>query len=551
MAKKILVTFNWLLVTLIMVMVVAGASWGIPQKIAFSGRLTDSRGNAITSVDSVTFKLYDSQNGGNRLGSPPYEETMSNLTLPNGIINATLSIPPEIFQNNDNVWLEVSFVPSGGNSVTLSRQQLVSVPFAYRAAVADSAAAGGGWTTDGSTKTTTNYNVGIGTTAPSATLEVVGEVGISRKDTRGFPIQRLALNPAGSIQFNRRDLETGFLLPADLLLNPDGGNVGIGTTEPRVKLDVRDATSGAVVYGRNTYPSGGIGLVGSYAGVMGESERGIGVYGVGPTAGKFDGNLLVSGNVGIGTTSPRAKLEVSVALTDNVTKPLAIGKGISNYLTVSNTGNVGIGTTTPTKRLDIAGELQATGTGNNYFAGNVGIGTTAPIAKLEVAGGIRATDWVTIGGPITNGKLNVFGEVFFTSLPDVTGSNWSLLGVDNSTGRLYKNISPSPSSRRYKEDIKKLEDNFTKVLDLEPKSFVFKSSGVRDIGYIAEDLDEFGLKNLVIYDRNGQPDGIKYEKISVYLVEIIKGLKDELRNIKAENETLKQRLEALESGRRE
>jgi hypothetical protein len=44
----------------------------------------------------------------------------------------------------------------------------------------------------------------------------------------------------------------------------------------------------------------------------------------------------------------------------------------------------------------------------------------------------------------------------------------------------------------------------------------------------------------VIYDKDGQPDGLKYELVSLYLLEVVKELK-------AENEELKQRVEALES----
>jgi hypothetical protein len=58
-----------------------------------------------------------------------------------------------------------------------------------------------------------------------------------------------------------------------------------------------------------------------------------------------------TGNVGIGTPSPGAKLEVAVDASDADTKPLVVGKGTTNYLTILNNGNVGIGTTNPTADL--------------------------------------------------------------------------------------------------------------------------------------------------------------------------------------------------------
>jgi len=53
-------------------------------------------------------------------------------------------------------------------------------------------------------------------------------------------------------------------------------------------------------------------------------------------------------------------------------------------LSITSTGNVGIGTTTPTEKLDVSG--------NAHVSGNVGIGTQTPAVstKLEVAGKVKA-----------------------------------------------------------------------------------------------------------------------------------------------------------------
>jgi cytoskeletal protein CcmA (bactofilin family) len=85
---------------------------------------------------------------------------------------------------------------------------------------------------------------------------------------------------------------------------------------------------------------------------------------------------------------------------------------------LSVSGNLGIGTTTPTEKLEVAGKVKATDleasgtvqantlqiTGNGNFggsltvqsdlsvSGNLGIGTTTPTEKLEVAGKVKATD---------------------------------------------------------------------------------------------------------------------------------------------------------------
>ncbi|WP_107666588.1 hypothetical protein [Cyanothece sp. BG0011] len=105
-----------------------------------------------------------------------------------------------------------------------------------------------------------------------------------------------------------------------------------------------------------------------------------------------------NGNVGIGTNSPSAKLEVS-------------GKSKSSELEVTDKaifdGNVGIGTDSPSAKLDVSGKSKSSElevTGKAIFNSNVGIGTTSPSAKLDVSGETK-----TKGINIVNGKIRING----------------------------------------------------------------------------------------------------------------------------------------------
>lgn len=93
-------------------------------------------------------------------------------------------------------------------------------------------------------------------------------------------------------------------------------------------------------------------------------------------------------------------------------------------------------------------------------------------------------------------------------------------------------INVENSSKRYKEDIEPLDEDFSRIMQVQPKSFRFKESGRKGIGYIAEDLDELGLDKLVRYNKKGQPESISYDKISLYLLEVVKHQQAEIEKLK-------------------
>ena len=78
----------------------------------------------------------------------------------------------------------------------------------------------------------------------------------------------------------------------------------------------------------------------------------------------------------------------------------------------------------------------------------------------------------------------------------------------------------------------------SQVYDLKPVSFKCKSNGVDDIGLIAEEVAEV-IPDLVVFDVEGRPDAVKYDRVPVYLIEAI-------RDLKAENDQLRRRIELLE-----
>ena len=356
---------------------------------------------------------------------------------------------------------------------------------------------------------TSTDNVGIGSSAPSQKLDVAGSA-------------RASQIMAGSLTSGRLTYAgTSGLLAGDANVVFDAVNLGIGSTLPMARLNVVDANNPPLMErsalssdalftalrmlatktssmnnefgvtldftGRNTGAMNNLAQVGAVR--NGTDDSGDLVMAA-STIGTFNEKMRVTryGNVGIGTSLPRAHLQVgsgapSLSLTPalGASDALVRGKLEVDGMTYFN-GNIGIATIAPDSLMQVAGSgtsgilfdsaasdvslglrssvanggiwyigtgLASAGNVSNYYvrdaygggsnmrlvidsAGNMGVGTITPAAKLHVGTTSSAglAD-LSSNSMLVKGNLEVDGKIYGDG-SGLTNMAWSM-----ATGKVY------------------------------------------------------------------------------------------------------------------
>ncbi|MBN2058231.1 MAG: tail fiber domain-containing protein [Candidatus Saganbacteria bacterium] len=368
--------------------------------------------------------------------------------------------------------------------------------------------------------------IGEGTASPDALLHLSSAMPYLRlEDTDSGNPWTIGVGNSSStsMDFNIYEV-TGSLMRSKLCIR-EGGRVGLGTTDPMENLHIHNPVAETCAI------------------------------------------RLTNGETGFGDTdgSSIAISSSGSLFIQNKELDKGIYLGMPIFMALAPNGNVGIGALVPTHKLEIQGEnaairlntggddqstelqLKTTYTGTDrvwrILAGSGGIAANTNFRIYDDTAGqerfsIGSTGNVKINRDLDVGDdLDVDGELHIgTVYPQSIGSGTYYLTYNSGTDK----VGYMASSRRYKKNIQPLAENFDLILKAEPRSFEWKESGDKDFGYIAEELEEAGLKNLVIYDQQGRPDAVKYDKVSLYLLEVVKELK-------AKNDELEARIKVLET----
>jgi hypothetical protein len=107
----------------------------------------------------------------------------------------------------------------------------------------------------------------------------------------------------------------------------------------------------------------------------------------------------------------------------------------------------------------------------------------------------------------------------------------SALTFQPSTGTFTATAIVESSSIALKENINPIENALDKILQLSGVTYDRKDTQVHEAGLIAEWVNEV-IPDLVTKDTAGNAVGIKYSKLSAYLIECVKSLKQEINDLK-------------------
>ena len=408
--------------------------------------------------------------------------------------------------------------------------------------IANNTAVNGLWNKSGSTVSYTGGKVGVGTASPSGPLSVF----------HNYLGDQLATNtyiPGVSV-------ESGSDFVGMAVWDRDGNDASINDRDGMIYFgdDVDDSL-------RFAYAGSGF-----------------------PTA-EFM-RITGTGNVGIGTAAPAAKLDVSAGTSvwasgiqvsggdavnginilqmrnngsqawnlshtgqSNISPNSLIFANLTGgtKVTFAGSGNVGIGTTTPANKLDVVGAIGINaGNDLNFYADSANPEDAGDIVFRNSSGTEKGRIYTgnAIGGMYFSGNSNIIPSLVITSTGNVgigsstPSESLEVVGNAKATAFLYT------SDKRLKKDIKPIKNPLAKVIALNGVEFIWRKTGEAETGLIAQDVEKI-IPNLVETSAVDGMKSVKYGNIVALLIESTKEQQREIASLKEENKKLKADLELI------
>jgi len=362
-----------------------------------------------------------------------------------------------------------------------------------------------------------NGNVGIGVFNPAAKLHVDGD--IRSNDLAGAGERNVVADANGNLIIGAASGGSGLWSEngSDIFFN--GGNVGIGTDDPAAPLVIKTVqgrpflieSTSSNSFMQYATPAGNVGYSGVWSG---------------------------DNDIDFGTT------------TSNATGKVHLTTKASPKLTVDADGNVGIGTTSPAANLEVSGS----GTVRHRITS-----TNASVVNLQwFLPGAANTDWVfstsgsdmqfnysssDFSGGLVHTRLREDGTL--DVLKSIRSGDLAGIGernvVADANGNLVIAAGGFPSDIRLKKDIEELPYGLKQILQLDPKIYGWKddrNGGSKSLGLIAQEVRKI-IPEIVHEKDNAE------KSLSLRYTELVPVLIGAVQELNAENDSLKSQLKLL------
>lgn len=409
-------------------------------------------------------------------------------------------------------------------------------------------------------------NVGIGTATPFARLDVYGigtgatvassgttDATTNARISRGVVGADIGILDNGTGYLQNRNI-TNFATNYNFVLQPNGGNVGIGTTAPGAKIEVEvvgaaQQADGLLIDYPSGYPTTAAFSITmpAYAG----SSRNL----IQASSGASGSNFVVrsDGNVGIGTTAPEAKFMV------------AGGNGAPSL-----TGDPGIINFTSNTSVQLTGGVENASPYAFWLQTkqSTDSGVAWPLSLNPLGGGVvLASGGGSVGiGGVPGGQVGSAMDVIYDGAGTeygielrATANNTWPLWFTNAGGTAAGGVSMNAggtavayntsSDKRLKENISATTRGLEALMKIEVDEFNFITDPGKERvqGFIAQQLNEVYPEAVTVGgdDVKTQPWTVDYGRLTPLLVKSIQELKAANDNLATENAELREALEAL------
>jgi hypothetical protein len=374
--------------------------------------------------------------------------------------------------------------------------------------------------------------LGIGTTSPSVDLDVEGTAQVNLLEVTHDADRAVNFVKTGANTFsiehdvnqfyfwNQTTSESPLLFQNDGDVIMNGGNVGIGTSSPASALDIIGANQDAIKIRSNVAPE-------NYYQIGRNQSTGLlefkgsettynGYLFKGPSSDLMTINS--SGNVGIGTSSPVASLDVVAGADDRLLVTNSSGDTFLSSVNAANTAYNGLALNgSEVKLFTNASERMRIDSSGNLLVGRSSAGAAATDDGHVFYGSgqhyifSNATECVRFYE--TSGSGQQVGSISITS--SATAFNTS------SDERLKENITDAPAGN---------------VDDIKVRSFDWKADGShQDYGMVAQELEAVAPYAVTKGETEDDMWSVDYSKLVPMLIKEIQDLKAEVAALKGAN----------------